>query len=91
KLTLEASRIFPLKVKVGNLSEFSHFSPLKWSWIVGVEQKVKAPATFVVKSGVITATSNFSFKLADFGITGAPIDGGKVAKEPKVVVNAEFK
>ncbi|MCG2613089.1 YceI family protein [Terrimonas sp. NA20] len=59
--------------------------------VKGVEQKVKAPATIVVKSGVVTATSNFSFKLADFGITGAPIDGGKVAKEPKVTVSAEFK
>lgn len=59
--------------------------------VKGVEQKVKAPATIVVKDGVITATSNFSLKLADYGISGAPIDGGKVAKEPKVTVSADFK
>lgn len=57
----------------------------------GVEQKVKAPATIVVKGGAISATSNFTIKLADYGISGAPIEGGKVAKEPKVTVSADFK
>jgi len=59
--------------------------------VKGVEQKVTAPATIVVKGGAISATSNFSIKLADYGISGAPIDGGKVAKEPKVTVTADFK
>jgi len=59
--------------------------------IKGVEQKMKVPATIVVKGGSIVATADFSFKLADFGIGGAPIDGGKVAKEPKVTVSAELK
>lgn len=59
--------------------------------IRGVEQKVKAPATIVVKDGAISATSNFTIKLADYGISGAPIDGGKVSKEPKVTVSADFK
>ncbi len=59
--------------------------------IRGKTQKVKAPATIVVKGGNVSATSAFSFKLADFEITGAPIDGGKVAKEPKVTVSADFK
>ncbi|HEX2845384.1 MAG TPA: YceI family protein [Chitinophagaceae bacterium] len=59
--------------------------------IKGVEQKVKAPATIVVKGGAISATSNFSVKLTDFGISGAPIDAGKVSKEPKVTVSADFK
>lgn len=59
--------------------------------VKGVSQKIKAPATVVVKGGNITANSQFSIKLADYGITGAPIDGGKVAKEPKITVSAEFK
>jgi len=57
----------------------------------GKEQKIKVPATVVVKDGVVSATSDFSIKLADYDIAGAPIDAGKVAKEPKVTVWAEFK
>lgn len=57
----------------------------------GVEQKVTVPATIVVKGGAISATSDFSIKLADYGISGPAIDGGKVSKEPKITVSAEFK
>jgi polyisoprenoid-binding protein YceI len=59
--------------------------------IKGVSQKITVPATVSVAAGAISATSEFSFKLADYGITGAPINAGKVAKEPKVTVSAEFK
>lgn len=59
--------------------------------VKGVEKPVKAPATVIVKNGAISTTSNFSLVLADYGITGAAIDGGKVAKEPKVTVSADFK
>ena len=59
--------------------------------IKGVDQKISAPATIVVKDGSFSASSNFSIKLADYGISGAPIEGGKVSKEPKIVVNADFK
>jgi len=59
--------------------------------VKGVDQKIKAPATIIVNGGSITATSSFSIKLADYGISGVPIDGGKVSKEPKVTVSAEFK
>lgn len=55
------------------------------------EQTVKVPATLVVKDGAINASSEFSIKLSDYGISGAPIDGGKVAKEPKITVKADFK
>lgn len=51
-------------------------------------QAVKAPATFVVKNGVITGTSSFSIVLADYGIT---FEGDKISKEPKITVSAEFK
>src|SRR4029079_3297334 len=59
--------------------------------VKGVEQKLSAPATIVVKGGSVIASADFSIKLADFGITGVPIDGGKVAKEPKISVSAELK
>ena|SRR5215510_3326431 len=59
--------------------------------VKGIDQKLSTPATIVVKSGSIVASADFSIKLADFGISGAPIDGGKVAKEPKINVSAELK
>ncbi|MFI5132267.1 MAG: YceI family protein [Chitinophagales bacterium] len=59
--------------------------------IKGVDQKLSAPATITVKGGSVLAAADFSIKLADFGISGAPIDGGKVAKEPKINVTAELK
>jgi polyisoprenoid-binding protein YceI len=55
--------------------------------VKGIEQKISAPATIVVKGNSIAATADFSIKLSDFGISGAPIDAGKVAKEPKISVN----
>ena len=59
--------------------------------IKGVTKEVTTPATIVVKGEVLNATADFSIKLADYGITGVPIDAGKVAKEPKITVSAEFK
>ncbi len=59
--------------------------------IRGKEQKIKVPANITVKAGVITATSDFSVKLADYDISGAPVEAGKVSKEPKISVWAEFK
>jgi polyisoprenoid-binding protein YceI len=59
--------------------------------VKGKEQKIKVPATIVVKSGSLSTTANFSIALADYGITGTPIDAGKVSKNPKIIVNADFK
>jgi polyisoprenoid-binding protein YceI len=59
--------------------------------IKGKEQKIKVPGSVVVKGESLLASANFSIALADFGISGAPIDGGKVSKEPKISVSAEFK
>lgn len=59
--------------------------------IKGKEQKIKVPANISVKGGVITATSDFAVKLADYDISGAPVEAGKVSKEPKISVSAEFK
>lgn len=56
-----------------------------------VTKPLTTTVTFVVNGGTVKATSSFSIKLADFGITGAPIDGGKVDPEPKITVSAELK
>ncbi len=56
-----------------------------------VTKPVTTAAVIVVKGGVVTATSAFTIKLADYGITGVPIDGGKIAKEPKITVSADLK
>ena len=59
--------------------------------IKGKEQKIKVPGTIVVKNGSISLTSNFTINLADYGISGVPIDGGKVSRKPKITVAADFK
>jgi polyisoprenoid-binding protein YceI len=56
----------------------------------GKEQKIKVPATVVVKGSGFTASSDFTVKLSDFDITGGSVDSGKVSKEPKISVSADF-
>lgn len=56
-----------------------------------ITKPVKTTATIVVKGAAINATAAFSILLADYSITGQPIEAGKVATEPKVTVSAEFK
>jgi polyisoprenoid-binding protein YceI len=58
--------------------------------IKGISKPVTAPGTITISSGKIQASSGFSIVLADYGITGQPIDAGKVAKEPKITVSASF-
>ena len=59
--------------------------------VKGKEQKVTVPATIDVKGSSLSASANFSIALADYGISGTPIDGGKVSKEPKITVSVDFK
>ncbi len=59
--------------------------------IKGKEQKIKVPGTIVVKGETILLSSNFSIAVADYDITGVPIDAGKVSKNPKITVSAELK
>lgn len=56
-----------------------------------ITKTITAPATINIANGVINANSDFTIKLSDYGITGVPIDAGKVAKEPKITVAAELK
>ncbi len=58
--------------------------------VKGVSKEVKTPATITVADGKVSAATAFSIVLADYGISGAPIDGGKVSKEPKITVAATF-
>jgi polyisoprenoid-binding protein YceI len=58
--------------------------------VKGVSKQIKTPGTVTVAGGKVSAATAFSIVLADYGITGAPIDGGKVAKEPKITVSAQF-
>lgn len=46
-------------------------------------------ATIVVANGALNTSSNFSFKLSDYGINVG--SQGKIANEPKITVNADFK
>ncbi len=55
---------------------------------VSKEEKMKG--TITVTGGKIKIDSAFEVDLPDYSISGAPIDAGKVAKEPKVSVSAEF-
>ena len=56
-----------------------------------VTKPVTTTVTFEVKDGAVKATTSFSIKLADYGITGAPIDAGKIATEPTITVSADLK
>lgn len=58
--------------------------------VKGVSKEVKTPGTITVADGKVSAATAFSIVLADYGISGAPIDGGKVSKEPKITVAATF-
>jgi len=58
--------------------------------VKGISQAISIPATVTVKGGAIAATATFSIKLKDFGITGTPIESGKVAEKPTVTVSAQF-
>ncbi|OSZ81207.1 hypothetical protein CAP36_08215 [Chitinophagaceae bacterium IBVUCB2] len=58
--------------------------------VKGVAVPVSAPATVTITNGVVSATTTFSIKLKDFGITGQAIDAGKVAEKPTVAVSVQF-
>lgn len=55
-----------------------------------VSNKAKIEGTITVAGGKIKIASDFVVKLADYNITGMPIESGKVDKQPKVSVTAEF-
>ncbi len=83
------------KGKITNLNEVNFEKDGSYTAIVqgdltikGIAKPVAAKATIVVKGGIVTATSDFTIKLADYGISNA---GGKLADEPRISVSAELK
>jgi polyisoprenoid-binding protein YceI len=50
-------------------------------------KSITAPGTITVKGGKITANASFPVTLGDFSVNA---DGKKIAKDAKVVVNAEL-
>ena len=57
----------------------------------GVTKPVSTTATIVVKGKAVSTTSDFSIKVADYGINGPAIGAGKVSTDPKIAVMADFK
>jgi polyisoprenoid-binding protein YceI len=94
------SDAFPAFTFKGNITNLSAINFLKDGTytanvegvlsVKGKEKALTVPATVVVSGTTISATSEFAIKLDDFGISGAPIESGKVSKEPKVLVRADF-
>jgi polyisoprenoid-binding protein YceI len=59
--------------------------------VKGVTQPLTTTAKITVNGSAVNANSSFNIKLADFGIKDQqPIESGKVAKEVKVNVSANF-
>ncbi len=58
--------------------------------IRGVTKKASSKATIVVENGKLKCNAEFSINLDDYQITGNQIISGKVSKEPKITVSAEF-
>jgi polyisoprenoid-binding protein YceI len=56
----------------------------------GVTKPVEAKGTITVNGKSVKATSDFTVKLEDYGVKGGAIAAGKVSKEPKISVSAEF-
>lgn len=58
--------------------------------VKGITKNLKVEGKLTVAAGKITVNADFKIKLSDYNISGQPIDAGKVDKEPKVTVFAEF-
>ena len=56
----------------------------------GITRAVDAKGSITVSGKVIVATSDFTVKLEDYGITGKSIEAGKVIREPKITIAANF-
>ncbi len=58
--------------------------------IKGIIKEAIIAGTITIADGKIKIASNFTVKLSDYAINGQPVEAGKVSKEPKVSVSAEF-
>ena len=55
-----------------------------------ISKPLTTQAVFKVVDGKVSASTSFTIALADYNITGQPVDAGKISKTPKVTVSAEF-
>ena len=58
--------------------------------IKGITKKISVNGTITVVSGIIKISTDFRVVLWHYNITGQPIEAGKVSREPKVSMSAEF-
>lgn len=58
--------------------------------IKGITKPLTTTAKITVKDKKVSSTSNFKVLLSDYGISGQPVEAGKVAREVKVGVAASF-
>jgi polyisoprenoid-binding protein YceI len=58
--------------------------------IKDVSKPIKVEGKITVAGSKIKVVADFKIKLSDYNISGQPIDAGKVDKEPKITVTAEF-
>lgn len=58
--------------------------------VKGISKPVTSTGTITVKDGAVSTKSSFTIKLADYNITGQPIEAGKISTEPKITVSASF-
>ena len=56
----------------------------------GVTKPVSSDATVIVKAGTISTSADFTILLSDYNVSGKAIDAGKVSKETKIAVKADF-
>ncbi len=59
--------------------------------IKDASKPLTVPGTIVIKGELVSASTEFSIKLADYNMTGGSFASGKVSKEPKIIVTAELK
>lgn len=58
--------------------------------IKGIAKPIKVKGTIVITGTSIKVDAKFIIKLADYSITGQPVEAGKVSKEPGVSISATF-
>lgn len=59
--------------------------------IHGITKPVKTMGKIIINGKAISTNAEFNIKLEDYGVNGPAIAGGKVAKEPKITVAADFQ
>lgn len=58
--------------------------------IKGIAHEIKVKGKVTITDGVIQVDAEFAVKLADYNISGQPVEAGKVSTEPKIDISAQF-